>query len=140
MSDDDKVTRSTRQSPQADLLVQFGRDLIRGQVRHDHDDVEDVIDHATGDGCRLAVEVLTRQAKKGAYPCLAFQPLLTASVASYDVHRGGTPVAALVMPKTTFRLGETVHGIVSLNCFENGMKVVKVCGILRLVPTGGSLV
>jgi hypothetical protein len=64
-SDQDTVARSARQSPQTDLLVQFGRDLIRGQVRHDHDDVEDVIDHATGDGCRLAVEVLTRQAKKG---------------------------------------------------------------------------
>ena len=34
-------------------------------MRHDHDDGEDVVDHMTGDGCRLAVEVLTRQAKKG---------------------------------------------------------------------------
>lgn len=57
--------RPARQSPQADLLLQFGKDLIRGQVRHDHDDGEDVVDHMTGDGCRLAVEVLTRQAKKG---------------------------------------------------------------------------
>lgn len=54
-----------RPGPQGDLLLQFGRDLIRGQVRHDHDEVEDIIDHTTGDGCRLAVEVLTRQAKKG---------------------------------------------------------------------------
>jgi hypothetical protein len=67
LSDHDTVAHSARQSPQADLLVQFGKDLIRGQVRDDHDDVEDVLDHATGgDGCRLAVEVLTRQAKKGA--------------------------------------------------------------------------
>ncbi|KIM32590.1 hypothetical protein M408DRAFT_62228 [Serendipita vermifera MAFF 305830] len=57
--------RPARVGPQGDLLRQFGRDLIRGQVRQDHDDIEDVIDHTTGDGCRLAVEVLTRQAKKG---------------------------------------------------------------------------
>lgn len=107
--------RPARVGPQGDLLRQFGRDLIRGQVRQDHDDIEDVIDHTTGDGCRLAVEVLTRQAKK----------------ASYDVHRGGIPVASLVMPKTTFRLGETVHGIISLNCYETGMKVVKISVLLE---------
>jgi hypothetical protein len=35
-------------------------------------------------------------------------------------------VATLLMPKTTFRLGETLQGLISLNCFVDGMTVVKV--------------
>jgi hypothetical protein len=47
-------------------------------------------------------------------------------IALYEVHRGGIPVATLTMPKTTFRLGETVHGVISFNCMAGALQVIKV--------------
>lgn len=40
-------------------------------------------------------------------------------------------MAALLMPKTTFRLGETLQGLISLNCFVGGMTVVKSTVLLE---------
>lgn len=96
--------------------------------------MDDDITHSDGDDCRLAVEVLTRQAKRGTVPSCVIGNRLT-SPAIYEVHRGGVPVASLVLPKTTFRLGETVHGVISLNCFEGGLEVLKVCEIVRCCKT-----
>ena len=62
---DSHVAKTPASRQQIDQLRQFGRELIQGNVLHHAEDVEDDITHSNGDDCRLAVEVLTRQAKKG---------------------------------------------------------------------------
>lgn len=58
-------------------------------------------------------------------------PLSDDFPASYDVNKGGCPVATLILPKTIFRLGESVHGTIEINCFEGvPVSVLKV----RLTP------
>jgi hypothetical protein len=47
--------------------------------------------------------------------------------ATYNVNKGGKPVAILILPKTIFRLGESVHGTIEINCFEDApISVLKV--------------
>ncbi|KAG8758419.1 hypothetical protein FRC14_008246 [Serendipita sp. 396] len=94
-------------------LVGFGRDLLGNEPWAENTGVrtrEDMIDHDSGDESRLAVEILTRHAK----------------TASFDVHRGGTSVASLMLPKTTLRLGETVQGVVTFNKSQQGVRVAKL--------------
>ena len=58
-------------------------------------------------------------------------PLSDEFLASYDVNKGGNPVAILTLPKTIFRLGESVQGTIEINCFEGvPISVLKV----RLAP------
>jgi len=54
-------------------------------------------------------------------------PLSDDFPASYDVNKGGHPVAILTLPKTIFRLGESVHGTIEINCFDSvPISVLKV--------------
>ncbi|KAJ8454968.1 hypothetical protein ONZ45_g19100 [Pleurotus djamor] len=66
-------------------------------------------------GCREAVEILTRNPKK----------------ASYDVNKDGVKVAVLTFPKTSYRLGETVLGVVELNDRTGRSRVLKMCALLE---------
>lgn len=116
-----EVARKAKSKPAASAAVkalsEFGRELLESNHTRRGSDGDDYEAKATevDEGCRFAVEVLTRQSRK----------------AAYDVHRGGVPVASLVMPKTVFRLGETVHGVVAFNLGGNELKVVKVNYLLE---------
>ncbi|KAI0719097.1 Rgp1-domain-containing protein [Cerioporus squamosus] len=66
-------------------------------------------------GCRQAVEVLTRNPKK----------------ASYDVNKDGVKVAVLTFPKSAYRLGETILGVVELNDRPHRARVLKLSAMLE---------
>ena len=64
---------------------------------------------------------------------LLFVPLLKALsdshnswLASYDVNKDGVKVAVLTFPKSAYRLGETVVGVVELNERTSRARVLKV--------------
>ena len=52
-------------------------------------------------------------------------------LASYDVNKDGVKVAVLTFPKTVYRLGETVLGVVEVNERESRARVVKVSAMLE---------
>ncbi|OAX37755.1 Rgp1-domain-containing protein [Rhizopogon vinicolor AM-OR11-026] len=66
-------------------------------------------------GCREAVEILTRNPKK----------------VSYDVTKDGLKVAVLTFPKSAYRLGETILGIVEINERGGRGKVVSLSATLE---------
>ncbi|ETW87730.1 hypothetical protein HETIRDRAFT_457174 [Heterobasidion irregulare TC 32-1] len=70
---------------------------------------------ATLQGCREAVEVLTRVPKK----------------VSYDVNKDGVKVAVLTFTKAAYRLGETVLGVVELNERAGRARVLKLSAALE---------
>ena len=45
---------------------------------------------------------------------------------SYDVNKDGVKVAVLTFPKSAYRLGETVTGVVEINQRTSRARVVKV--------------
>ena len=47
-------------------------------------------------------------------------------LASYDVNKDGVKVAVLTFPKTSYRLGETVSGIVEINPRDSRTRVLQV--------------
>lgn len=51
------------------------------------------------------------------------------NVASYDVTKDGIKVAVLTFPKSAYRLGETILGVVELNDRPSRARVLKVCGM-----------
>ncbi|KAJ7154813.1 Rgp1-domain-containing protein [Mycena filopes] len=66
-------------------------------------------------GCREAVEVLTRNLKK----------------VSYDITKDGVTVAVLTFPKSAFRLGETVSGVVEVNWRQGRGRVLQLTALLE---------
>lgn len=80
-------------------------------------------------GCRQAVEIITRNPRKGKSLATLFVihvlscPL---SIASYDVNKDGVKVAVLTFTKSAYRLGETVLGVVELNERASRARVLKV--------------
>ena len=48
------------------------------------------------------------------------------SLASYDVNKDGVRVAVLTFPKSAYRLGETVTGVVEINERTSRARVIKV--------------
>ncbi|OSD05766.1 Rgp1-domain-containing protein [Trametes coccinea BRFM310] len=75
--------------------------------------LEDDLDSPTG--CRQAVEVLTRNPRK----------------ASYDVTKDGVKVAVLTFPKSAYRLGETILGVVETNDRASRARVLKLSAMLE---------
>jgi RAB6A-GEF complex partner protein 2 len=75
---------------------------------HSSSNIEDLLarDETT---CRDSIERVTREAGK----------------ASFDINKDGNLVASLTLLKSSFRLGESVAGIVWMNGGEG--KVLKVC-------------
>ncbi|KIN99061.1 hypothetical protein M404DRAFT_823743 [Pisolithus tinctorius Marx 270] len=75
-------------------------------------DLEREIESENGSltGCREAVEILTRNPRK----------------VSYDVNKDGVKVAVLTFPKSAYRLGETVMGVVELNELRSRARVLSV--------------
>ncbi|KAK2459798.1 hypothetical protein APHAL10511_008230 [Amanita phalloides] len=74
-------------------------------------------------GCREAVEILTRNAKK----------------VSYEVNKDGEHVAMLTFTKSAYRLGETVLGVVEFNDREGRTRVLQMSAMLEAhekVPSG----
>ncbi|WVQ98723.1 hypothetical protein IAU59_005854 [Kwoniella sp. CBS 9459] len=72
-------------------------------------------------GCGEAVEILSRHSPK----------------ASYDIAKDGEIVAVLTLIKTTYRLGETVLGVVTFNEPETERRVLKFSAFLEsheLIP------
>ena len=51
---------------------------------------------------------------------------LTTGTASYDVTKDGVKVAVLTFTKSSYRLGETVLGVVETNDRSNRSRVLKV--------------
>lgn len=80
-------------------------------------------------GCREAVEILTRNPKKGVLvPFSSVKNLFyIRSVVSYDVNKDGVKVAVLTFTKSAYRLGETVVGVVELNDRGSRARVLSVC-------------
>ena len=76
-------------------------------------------DEDEGDGCRGAVEIVTRNSPK----CTPWPPALfaasadtcVATTASFDINKDAYSVARLTLTKTAFRLGETINGSIQLN-------------------------
>ena len=63
--------------------------------------------------------------------------LLFLLLASYDVNKDGVKVAVLTFPKSAYRLGETVTGVVEINERTSRARVIKVnspafCILLRI--------
>lgn len=82
-------------------------------------------------GCREAVEILTRNPKKGTKNAMISSSMVLMDVflvlpASYDVNKDGVKVAILTFPKAAYRLGETVLGVVELNDRKNRARVLQV--------------
>ncbi|KAH9850644.1 Rgp1-domain-containing protein [Lenzites betulinus] len=76
-------------------------------------ELEDELDTPTE--CRHAVEILTRNPKK----------------ASYDVTKDGIRVAVLTFPKSAYRLGETILGVVETNERASRARVLKLSAMLE---------
>ncbi|OXG38828.1 hypothetical protein C360_01255 [Cryptococcus neoformans Bt15] len=74
-----------------------------------------------GEGCGEAVEILSRHSAK----------------ASYDIEKNGESVAILTLVKTTYRLGESVLGVVTFNKPQTSFPVLKFSAYLfshELIP------
>ncbi|ODN83210.1 hypothetical protein L202_01397 [Cryptococcus amylolentus CBS 6039] len=72
-------------------------------------------------GCGEAVEILSRHSPK----------------ASYDINKDGHPVSVMTLAKTTYRLGESVLGIVTFNHPTSIFRVLKFSAYLtshELIP------
>lgn len=85
-------------------------------------------------GCREAVEILTRNPKKGVYgSCDSdIEFLLVLWAVSYDVNKDGVKVAVLTFTKSAYRLGETVLGVVELNGRKSRARVLSVGAPFRI--------
>ncbi|KAI6096233.1 Rgp1-domain-containing protein [Pisolithus croceorrhizus] len=83
----------------------------------DAGDLEREIESENGSltGCREAVEILTRNPRK----------------VSYDVNKDGVKVAVLTFPKSAYRLGETVLGVVELNEVQSRARVLSLSALLE---------
>ena len=86
-------------------------------------------------GCRQAVEIITRNPRKGKSLARVPIPVIWSlciewpddfSAASYDVNKDGVKVAVLTFTKSAYRLGETVLGVVELNERASRARVLKV--------------
>lgn len=113
-----------------DDLREYARKLLTptqgiGQVRgEDDDDREDA-----PIGCREAVEILTRNPKKGMFiPCVVWA-CIHVRIVSYDVNKDGVKVAVLTFTKSAYRLGETVLGVVEFNGRKGRARVLQVRGL-----------
>lgn len=100
---------------------------------------------AINGGCREAVELLTRNPKKGVCVCFRvhamfhcdfrtyeygltfyFPSSLILSTASYDVNKDGVRVAVLTFTKSAWRLGETILSVVEVNERRGRARVLQV--------------
>ncbi|KAI5992450.1 Rgp1-domain-containing protein [Pisolithus albus] len=83
----------------------------------DAGDLEREIESENGSltGCREAVEIITRNPRK----------------VSYDVNKDGVKVAVLTFPKSAYRLGETVLGVVELNEVRGRARVLSLSALLE---------
>lgn len=101
---------------------------VRGRkgsfLKSDDELVETVKDHG---GPREAVEILTRNVSKSEIVEHRHRRVADLSSASYDIAKDGDVVAVLTLIKTTYRLGETVLGVVSFNSPAAERHVLKVC-------------
>ncbi|WRT67131.1 uncharacterized protein IL334_004097 [Kwoniella shivajii] len=82
---------------------------------------DELVEEGTEAGCGEAVEILSRHSPK----------------ASYDIAKDGEVVAVLTLIKTTYRLGETVLGVVTFNEPETERRVLKFSAFLEsheLIP------
>ncbi|CAK5278779.1 unnamed protein product, partial [Mycena citricolor] len=68
-------------------------------------------------GCRQAVEELTRNLRK----------------VSYDITKDGVTVAVLTFPKSAYRLGETVNGVVEINWRNGRGRVLQVVSVPAMI-------
>ncbi|KAG7092702.1 hypothetical protein E1B28_009032 [Marasmius oreades] len=106
----------TQEADGEDRVRDYARRLLSGGVLAGGENGVDL-----GDGelkpvkCGEAVEILTRVQKK----------------VSYDVNKSGVKVAVLTFPKSAFRLGETVLGVVELNERQSRTRVLKLSAHLE---------
>ncbi|WWD01381.1 hypothetical protein V866_008324 [Kwoniella sp. B9012] len=76
---------------------------------------DELVEEGLDAGCGDAVEILSRHSPK----------------ASYDIAKDGEVVAVLTLIKTTYRLGETVLGVVTFNEPETERRVLKFSAFLE---------
>ena len=77
-----------------------------------------------GEGCGQAVEVLSRHSMKSESADGSHGSALM--LASYDIAKDGEIVAVLTLIKSTYRLGESVLGVVTFNQPSSERRVLKV--------------
>lgn len=105
--------------------IGFGRE--NDEEREDEDEVNGGGGGLSG--CREAVEILTRNPKKGRFVlgyCVEPWLIRLLLIASYDVNKDGVKVAELTFVKSAYRLGETVLGVVELNARKSRARVLSV--------------
>lgn len=92
-----------------------------------------------GEGCGEAVEILSRHSAKGKCFRAIWKGTVSYNkvVASYDIEKNGESVAILTLVKTTYRLGESVLGVVTFNKRQTSFPVLKFSAYLfshELIP------
>nr|XP_018263825.1 uncharacterized protein I303_03698 [Kwoniella dejecticola CBS 10117]OBR85983.1 hypothetical protein I303_03698 [Kwoniella dejecticola CBS 10117] len=113
-----RTPRSRIVSPSAStfdipLLASAFRQKLRQASLLEGDD--ELVEEGLETGCGEAVEILSRHAPK----------------ASYDIVKDGELVAVLTLIKTTYRLGETVLGVVTFNHPDTERRVLKFSAFLE---------
>ncbi|TEB35252.1 hypothetical protein FA13DRAFT_1788822 [Coprinellus micaceus] len=124
----DLTKPTTRPAPRKPAMLDLSFESHRGRQSHEcsvgsNRGSSAVRTHEEGDGgggtlgsgCREAVEILTRTQKK----------------ASYDVTKDGVKVAILTFPKSSYRLGETISGVVEINERKGRARVVQLAAFLE---------
>jgi len=105
---------------------------VRGEMEREREREEDGV----LTGCREAVELLTRNPRKGMCEFHGIQQLSSPESfetfeASYDVNKDGVKVAVLTFTKSAYRLGETALGVVELNEPTSRARVLQVSTLNR---------
>lgn len=109
-------------------------DARRVVYEREDDGVDRSESHGRRHGCREAVEVLTRNPRKGVIefflPSLCRMNLALTAIdflaVSYDIAKDGEQVAVLTFVKSAYRLGESILGVVDINGPPGRTRVVKV--------------
>lgn len=91
------------------------------------------------ESCGEAVEILSRHSAKGKCLRAIWKRAISYNkvTASYDIEKNGESVAILTLVKTTYRLGESVLGIVTFNKPQTPFPVLKFSAYLfshELIP------
>ena len=86
-------------------------------------------------GCGEAVEILSRHSQKGESSQLTcgYRQKVTTMLVSYDIAKDGQMVAIMTLIKSTFRIGESILGVVSVNAGLTDRHVLSASSSLCLM-------
>ncbi|KZT58546.1 Rgp1-domain-containing protein [Calocera cornea HHB12733] len=105
-----EVRPSSERRPSAAV---YAKQLVQSVVKSEHVSVTEEEEEVWS--CREAVEILTRNSRK----------------VSYDISKDGEQVAVLTLVKSSYRVGETISGVVELNERSSFARVLKFSAFLE---------